>query len=170
MITHVEFTVRGTPMQKGSTTRMPNGATLAAGTAASRQRMTDWRHAVRTEARHAMGDTPPFVEPIRLFAEFSMMPPRTTIKKAQRGWLPHTKRPDIDKLFRMLADCLTGIVWVDDSQVCVSAINKVYAWDGKPGVHVDASVITDESAQALAVMTGAIRGMLIDPPIDGAHE
>lgn len=146
----ISFHVYGTPTPKGSTTRMPNGATLPAGTPASRLRMATWHREIRDAARIAMDDHAPFRGPIRLMVEFAFQPPATTIRKYQWGWLPHTKRPDVDKLFRALGDALTGIVWIDDSQVCVSAINKVYAWDGRSGCHVIVDEIDDATAKLLA--------------------
>lgn len=155
----VAFTVRGTPMPKGSTTRMPHGATIPAGTAESRKRMDQWRMDVRNEARKVMGERPPMDGPMRLFVEFALMPPKS-IPKYRVGWTCHTKKPDIDKLFRMLSDALTGIVWLDDSQVCMSAINKVYAWDGMPGASVSIEPITDDQAQRIAIQTKHIRDRL----------
>lgn len=38
-------------------------------------------------------------------------------------------RPDIDNLSKALFDCLTGIVWKDDSQVCDYHARKYYAKD-----------------------------------------
>lgn len=144
-------------MPKGSTTRMPNGATLPAGTAESRKRMSIWRDDVRHEAKAAMDGRPPFVGPIRLSCEFRLPVPATTIRKYQWGWLCHTKKPDVDKLFRMLSDAMTGIVWRDDSQVCFSTINKVYAWNGGTGAMVDVTEFTDEMAQRFATTAAQLR-------------
>lgn len=48
----------------------------------------------------------------------------------------HTNKPDIDKLERCVLDALTGIVWVDDSQVCVVS-NKSKVWANEhPGVEL----------------------------------
>ena len=155
----VSFFVAGTPMPKGSNTRMPNGAMLPAGTTASRARMNVWRENVRMDAINAMAGHRPFVGPIRLSVEFALLPPRS-MRVRDWGWLPHTKRPDVDKLFRMLSDALTGVVWFDDSQVCFSAVNKVYAWDGRSGAHVDVTEIDDESAKSYAATSSAIRDTL----------
>lgn len=151
------FDVRGHPTPKGSTTRMPNGATLPAGTTESRKRMGQWRDDVKQAAMIAMGEKPPMTGPVRLFVEFALMPPRTGIPKYKWGWLPHTKKPDVDKLLRALNDALTGVVWRDDSQVCVCAINKVYAWDGRTGATVDVDEITDVAAQEFAAVSAKVR-------------
>lgn len=156
----VSFFVRGTPMPKGSTTKMPHGAYVPAGTAASRKRMTQWRDDVRHEAQRIMEQRPPFTEGVRLFVEFSLMPPRTTIRKYQWGWLPHTRQPDADKLLRAVCDALTGVVWKDDSQACVVAVNKHYAWDGITGCLVTVEPISDDEAQRLAAARNALLGLI----------
>ena len=152
----ISFAVRGTPTPKGSLTRMPSGAMIPAGTAESRKRMESWRMDIRNEARRAMGERPAISGPVRLFVEFAFLPPKS-IPKRQQGWIMHTKKPDVDKLFRALSDALTGIVWRDDSQVCMSAINKVYAWDGVSGAVVSVEPISDDSARTISAQTKFIR-------------
>ena len=45
----------------------------------------------------------------------------------------HINTPDWDNLCKMIMDCMTGIVWVDDCQVCkVKDVEKIYA-DVHPG-------------------------------------
>ena len=154
------FDVTGLPTPKGSTTRMPNGAMLPAGTAESRKRMAQWREDIRHAAATAMDGRPPFAGPIRLMCEFRMPVPASTIRKYQFGWLCHTKKPDVDKLFRMLSDALTHIVWVDDSQVCFSAINKVYAWDGATGAMVNVEVVSDDAAKQFAETARMVRSAI----------
>jgi len=155
----VSFTARGIPMPKGSTTRMPNGAMLPAGTTESRRKMGLWRDDVRAAAKVAMDERPPFTGAIRLFCEFALPVPKS-MPKSKQGWLPHTTKPDVDKLFRALSDALTGIAWVDDSQVCVSAINKVYAWDGCTGASVSIEVIEHDAAQRFADQSQRLRELL----------
>ena len=152
----VSFSVRGTPTPKGSLTRMPGGAMIPAGTTESRKRMDQWKNDIRREATDAMGDRPAIVGPVRLFVEFAFLPPKS-IRKAEQGWKMHTTKPDVDKLFRALSDALTGIVWRDDSQVCMSAINKTYAWDGVSGAIVSVEPISDESAQRISKQTQFLR-------------
>lgn len=157
--TGVSFTARGIPMPKGSTTRMPTGAMIPAGTNESRRKMAQWRDDIRAAAKVAMGERPPYAGAIRLFCEFGMPVPKS-MPKSKQGWLPHTTKPDVDKLFRALSDALTGIAWVDDSQVCVSAINKVYAWDGRTGASVSIEVIEHDAAQRYAEQSQRLREML----------
>jgi crossover junction endodeoxyribonuclease RusA len=48
------------------------------------------------------------------------------------------KKPDCTKLLRALEDALTGILWIDDSQVVRQVVGKSYAdtGDAKIGAHV----------------------------------
>jgi Holliday junction resolvase RusA-like endonuclease len=84
-------------------------------------------------------------------AQFQLPAPGN-IRKAQWGWLPHVKRPDVDKLARALLDPLTGIVWVDDSQVSFLTVNKVYAWEKRPGV----TVVVDQLSNDWCIQHAAL--------------
>jgi Holliday junction resolvase RusA-like endonuclease len=152
----VSFWVAGTPMQKGSTTRMPNGATLPAGTTNTRKLMAHWRSDVRQEASKAMKLEAPFAGAVNVYVEFALKVPASMPKKYQ-GWLPHTKRPDLDKLERMLLDALKGICYVDDSQVMGMSSGKVYAWSGKTGANITVTFMSEATAIKLATATNAIR-------------
>ena len=150
MMESVSFRVNGNPAPKGSWSRMPNGAMLPAGTAASRKKYNDWRNDIRYAAIEAMGPANPYGGCVRLIAQFDLPYPVSSIRKWQWGWWPHIKQPDIDKLLRALLDALTGIVWVDDSQVAFSAVNKVYAWNGRPGAHIVIDFLDNSSMQDIA--------------------
>lgn len=139
----INIRVHGLPAPKGSVTRMRNGAYLPAGTAASRMNFQNWKENISSAARMQMIGHEPWPGAIRLMAEFQLPAPKT-MKKLHRGWLPHTKRPDVDKLTRALFDPLKGITWVDDSQVCFMTVNKVYAWDNQPGVFCIIDFLTDD--------------------------
>lgn len=39
---------------------------------------------------------------------------------------PHTKRPDGDNLEKFVNDALTGVLWVDDSQIAYMVRSKTY--------------------------------------------
>ncbi len=39
----------------------------------------------------------------------------------------HTKRPDADNLLKFIEDALNTVFWRDDSLICVTTINKIYA-------------------------------------------
>jgi crossover junction endodeoxyribonuclease RusA len=139
----ITFHVLGTPMQKGSIVRMPSGGYLPAGTTASRKAMNQWVSDVRYAASEAMGERQPVRTCIRFMCEFQLPYPQSSIRKYQLGWYPHIKKPDVDKLLRSMLDALTGVVWADDSQVAYAIINKVYAWNDRPGAHVVVDFMND---------------------------
>lgn len=108
----------------------------------------------------AMGEIEPTRQAIRLFTEFKLPYPVSSIRKYQWGWWPHTKQPDIDKLLRALLDAMTGIVWVDDSQVCYCVANKVYAWQGSPGAVVVVDFMNDEALHNLGLRQQNVQNVL----------
>ena len=144
MMDSVTFFVPGIPVTKGSLTRMPNGAMIPAGTAASRQRFANWRDDIRHASIDAMGERMVSRAPIRILCEISLPYPTSSIRKFQFGWLPHLKKPDVDKLLRAILDPLKGIVFADDSQVVFCTVNKVYAWNDRPGAYIVIDFLTDE--------------------------
>lgn len=139
----VTLKIHGVPAPKGSVTHMRNGAYLPAGTAGSRLKFNLWKENIATAARVEMHGRGPWPRAVRVMAEFQLPVPASMPTK-QRGWLPHTKRPDVDKLARALLDPLKGVVWVDDSQVSFLTVNKVYAYNTTPGAIVIIDFLDDE--------------------------
>lgn len=41
--------------------------------------------------------------------------------------VPHISKPDLDNCVKFTKDCLNGIAWIDDNQVCQEVAVKVYA-------------------------------------------
>lgn len=95
-----------------------------------------------------------------MMCEFQLPYPKSSIRKWQFGWWPHTKKPDIDKLLRALLDAMTGIVWADDSQVAFVVVNKVYAWNDRPGVHVVIDFMSDEALHNLGHANRTVTNVL----------
>jgi len=62
--------------------------------------------------------------PIKLEVMFYMPIPKSAPKRNRPIW--HTKKPDLDNLIKFVKDCLNGIAWKDDSQVCSIAAEKMY--------------------------------------------
>ena len=151
MASSLSFRVDGLPQPKGSVTRMPHGGMIPAGTTASRQRKADWRTDIRAAASQAMppGEQP-YTGPVQVDVVFELPYPKSSVRKYQHGWLPLIKKPDIDKLLRLLLDALTGIVWVDDNQVCYVHMQKHYAWDDRPGADIVIAFQDEEWCKRLA--------------------
>jgi Holliday junction resolvase RusA-like endonuclease len=71
--------------------------------------------------------TEPMSGPLKLILKFYLKPP-------QRTKLKHPAvRPDIDNYAKAVMDALNGIVWMDDSQVCVIEAVKIYDWVDRRG-------------------------------------
>lgn len=79
---------------------------------------------------------------IFLSCTFTMPIPKSAPKKAiQRvrdgeDW-NHIKKPDLDNLCKYVKDCLNGLAWKDDSQVCGLEAFKVYGEDPMTGITIE---------------------------------
>lgn len=123
----IRFRVEGTPVVEGNLRRNPNGGLY-------HQRSADldaWREAIAWTATAAR------IGPVVTGAvclELVFVLPRPQRPKA----LEPISRPDWDKLARAVSDALTGILYVDDSQVVQASVVKRYAQPGEPpGVVVE---------------------------------
>jgi Holliday junction resolvase RusA-like endonuclease len=76
--------------------------------------------------------------PVDLWLRFYMPIPKSTSKKNRNlmnlGLIRHTKRPDLDNL-----DCLNGLVWKDDSQVCRLEAVKLYGEEPRTEIRIFAN-------------------------------
>lgn len=84
----------------------------------------------------------PLAGPVKVEYCYHMAIPKAT-SKARRlqmlnGLMHPIKRPDLDNMDKFLSDCLTGIVWVDDSQIVEKISRKVYGETEKTIVRVEA--------------------------------
>lgn len=116
----VFFTVPGVAVPKGSRS-MFRGRSVE-----SSKRWPEWKERVQGYALEARTKQLPgrrFVDSVQLTTTFLMPRP----KRARHPH--HIFRPDLDKLVRGICDALTGIIWMDDSQVTVIMAVKRYAKD-----------------------------------------
>ncbi len=59
------------------------------------------------------------------------------LKPTAPSW--HTSKPDLDNLVKAVKDAITqiGVIWADDSQVCATVTEKIYADEkNKVGVRI----------------------------------
>lgn len=138
----IRFFVHGVPATAGSKRGMPiyrgkKGAKEFTGHVAvvdsSGQRGKEWRTDVKNAARKAYSG-PLLNGPLRLDLGFSFARPKNhygsgrnarTLKNSAPD--RHVVKPDVLKLARAVEDALTGIVWVDDSQITHEVLSKGYA-------------------------------------------
>lgn len=81
--------------------------------------------------------------PVSLNVTFVMPRPKSQFWKTKptpRYW--HAKKPDIDNLLKSLKDALTGLAWVDDSQVCTVLAHKMVA-SGSEAPHVEVAIVAE---------------------------
>lgn len=99
--------------------------------------VADFKASVRMAANQAFTGAP-LSGPLRVDCVFVF--PRTKgqqWKKRPMPRLPHTKKPDRDNIDKAVLDALTGILWVDDCQVCAGSLEKwIAAGDEQPHVKV----------------------------------
>lgn len=92
---------------------------------------------IRGELAHAttLGKTAPTVQwpatgALVLELRFVMPAPASWSKKktaaALEGRLPHTSRPDLDNLGKLVMDAANGVLWADDAQLTMVTLTKRY--------------------------------------------
>jgi Holliday junction resolvase RusA-like endonuclease len=64
-----------------------------------------------------------------------------SVKKDDRRFMvsaPHTRKPDIDNLLKLIKDALNGIAWLDDS--CVARVYASKCYDYEPSCSIEISL------------------------------
>ncbi len=123
------FHVAGHAVTQGSKKVIPLRGGGHALVESAGSRLTQWRHAINDEARtHWVG--PPATGPVVVAAVFTVVRPKSAPKRT-RTW-PTKRGLDIDKAARAVLDALTGVTFVDDSQVINLHVTKDYG--DTPGV------------------------------------
>jgi Holliday junction resolvase RusA-like endonuclease len=135
------FTVAGLPQTKGSTKSF--AYTPKAGGRPRVKTMNDnpknrgWQQTIANcaalELQRAAHRGCRFVDGGVYFEVVFYLPrPKNLLTKSKAlVAIPHTKKPDLDKLLRAAKDALTGIVWTDDSQVVHVVGRKNYCAAGE---------------------------------------
>lgn len=123
MTTVVQISIPGTPTAKGRPRFTSQGRTYtdAKTKAAEAAVLASWMRSHRSRAPH---DGPVTVD---LVATFTPAPswPKWKREAALTGTWPHTIKPDIDNLLKVI-DGLNGTAWVDDSQIVTASASKLY--------------------------------------------
>lgn len=126
--TFLQFGVPGIPIPQGSKRIVPTKRGVRLIDVRSTP-LKEWREAIGRAARSAMGGRLPSTGHVVLECTFIL--PR---QKSVTREFP-TAKPDLDKLLRALGDALTGIAFVDDSQITNLCVRKEYETDDRvPGV------------------------------------
>jgi Holliday junction resolvase RusA-like endonuclease len=130
------FTVIGVAQPQGSTRAfVPKGWTRPIITTAN-PKNKGWRDTIASAASFAL-QTPEhagrfFAGPVALEVTFYLPRPKALLtKRLARVDVPHTKKPDTDKLVRSTKDALSQVIWHDDSQVTDLVARKRYCAEGE---------------------------------------
>ena len=142
MITPIQFYVAGVPKPSGSKRGFFIKSINRVVITDANKNSKDWKQDVKEEAiKHAPGVK--LLEcPLRVSLEFFMTRPKSHYRSGKNAHLlkddapafPKSK-PDVLKLARGVEDAITGIIWLDDSQIVTELLTKRYA--DKPGVQVN---------------------------------
>ena len=163
MDTTIQLVIPGIPKPGGSKTAFArmgkNGKPFASVVDSSGQAGKDWRASVAHAAHEAMKGRPLIAGPVKFTAAFYMPRPKAhyrTGKKAhmlrEDAPIYHIKKPDHTKLVRPVEDALTGIVWNDDTQVCVTGEGlKVYSDKPKAVLTIEILDPDEDGRHALAL-------------------
>jgi len=165
----IQFFVPGIPRTAGSKRSfIPKGWTRAIITDASGKAGKDWRGDVKRFALEAYQGQP-IIGPLCLTLRFHMQRPKGHFRGGKNAHVLrddapvfHISKPDVLKMARAIEDALTGILWVDDSQVAVEQLEKVYS--AKPGcsVTVDRILTRQDWTQPVAEQPALSLGKCVE--------
>jgi Holliday junction resolvase RusA-like endonuclease len=141
------FEVVGLPQPKGSARAFVPASwarsAVAAGKAPPAVVTSDnpkgrgWEQAIRNAAaiellRAVNSQNRFLIEAVEIEIDFYLPRPQYLLTKSKAAIaVPHTKKPDLDKLARAAKDALKGVVWTDDSQVTDLIARKRYCAAGE---------------------------------------
>ena len=145
------FFVPGTPVPKGSARAFVNKYTGRASVVQDNaERQRPWASLISLKAEEA--GLRPIAGGCRLRLRFRMPRPKAHLRtngdvKPAAVRLPHTKKPDCDKLVRLVLDALTGIAYVDDSQVVGIYAEKFYVFPSMAGCEITIEPAKEEEVK-----------------------
>lgn len=142
----IEFIVPAIPIaQPRQRTRViqSNGKAFASNYTPKTAPVNTFKATVRMAAAKVFADRSPILGPIAIEVLFVMPRPKNQFWKSKP--MPrslHTKKPDVDNIFKAVSDALTGLLWLDDSQICDCKLRKmVAAGDEQPHVAIRLTVL-----------------------------
>jgi len=94
-----------------------------------------WKAEVRAALALAMreaGRSELLAGPVRCRIRSTLLCPRSHYRKRPVGRRWHTHTPDIENLAKAILDASSGVVWIDDGQVCVLELQKLVGGQGEP--------------------------------------
>jgi Holliday junction resolvase RusA-like endonuclease len=113
------------PRQRHKVMQM-HGRAMAMNYTPARDPVNAFKAAARFAAAEAYQGEPLDV-PVTVLVRFVFPRPVKVPKKLGTERMPHLGKPDVDNLFKSLADALNGQLWVDDSRVYQANLSKFRA-------------------------------------------
>lgn len=98
-------------------------------------KMRTWERAIQWVVQNEWKG-PPLEGPVRLWLVFIFPLPKSAPKSRPPAW--KMTAPDLDKLFRLVGDALTGIIYRDDAQIAGMIVDKRYGDEVGVGIAVEA--------------------------------
>jgi crossover junction endodeoxyribonuclease RusA len=143
----VDVWVPGAPVPKGSAKAFVTKAGRAVVTQTNREAQRDWAPFVRDSVGQGLVYQSlgawPTAAPVAVALDFVMPRRKSAPKTYTPAW---TRKPDLDKLIRMVLDCLTHVALADDAQVTSVAGSKREAEPGEePGVRIRLVVLPERA-------------------------
>jgi crossover junction endodeoxyribonuclease RusA len=122
----ITYEIEGIPRPQGSKRHIGGGVMLE-----SSKYVANWRAYAKLKAVEAMRTVQRIEKPHGVQLEVAFVfdrPLKHFTKKGLRSEAPkyYTIVPDADKVLRALLDSMSGVVFGDDSQVCVLSVSKTY--------------------------------------------
>tara|TARA_B100000497_G_scaffold126537_1_gene165691 strand:- start:508 stop:942 length:435 start_codon:yes stop_codon:yes gene_type:complete len=141
----VRITIPGTPVAQGR----PRLTTFGGHARAyDPKKSRDWKTMVKEFGIQAMREFEhenPFQGPLKVWIKCIMPLPKSSHRKrtpVPEKW--NIKKPDVDNLYKGIADGLEGVVYHNDSQICdLQVIKKTAAQEKGPKVMIEISTIDD---------------------------
>lgn len=136
MTRELRFTVVGLPATKGSTRAFVSQSTKQLVVKGDNPRTKSWQALIAAAASLELQRPEHaglfFDEGVEIEAVFYLPRPKTLLTKRLAGVaVPHTKKPDADKLLRAVKDSLSKVIWRDDAQVTDAIARKRYVRPGE---------------------------------------
>lgn len=138
---YVRFNVLGIAAPQGSFRAATSRKTGRAFLVQSNKRTMPWRQEVAARAQEAMHAAGLAICNRPMHLTLRVYLPRPNGHYGAKGLRPSAptwpaKKPDLSKLVRAVEDAMTGIVYLDDAQICDELMFKRYADDGPPRAEV----------------------------------
>lgn len=135
--------IPGPPVAKGRPRVTRRGATYTPA------KTRTWEGMARTFGLQAMAGKPLLNDPLRLRVSVLLAVPRSWPQWKRAAAIAQeiapTGKPDAENCAKALCDALTGVVYVDDAQICELWIGKRYA--EAPGVLAEVTVLDKQAMQ-----------------------